>query len=63
LKRNYHKPLSSFAFNFNLCRYSKEEAATVIDSYFDRADVNGRAVQVEPMKPMFEAPGTKRLKL
>jgi hypothetical protein len=27
------------------------------------ADKLGRAVQVDPMKPMLKAPGTKRLKL
>jgi alpha-glucan,water dikinase len=27
-----------------------------------RSDSNGRAVQVEPMKPVLKAPGTRRLK-
>jgi len=39
-----------FAFNFNLRRYSKEA-------------VLGRAVQVDPIKPMLKASGINRFKL
>ena len=48
LKLKCDKLLSSFAFNLNLRRYSKER---------------GRAVRVDPMKLKLKPPGTERLKL
>jgi hypothetical protein len=52
LKQKYSKPLSNFAFDFNLRRFEKGTHV-----YY------GRAAQVEPMKPTLKAPGCKRLKL
>ena len=49
LKLEYDKLLSTFAFKFNLRRFTK-------------ARTRGRTVQVEPMKPTLKAPGTQRLK-
>jgi hypothetical protein len=52
--------ISTFAFNFNLRRYN----AVMTADFIRAARVQpGRAVQVEPMKPMLKAPGAKRLKL
>ena len=59
LKLERHKLISTLAFNFNLRRCNQEE-----DPDGGNAGIfsppPGRAVQVEPMKPMFKAPGTKR---
>jgi hypothetical protein len=59
LKLQYDEPLSNFADNFRLRRYNplsdRVQAETCI--------ALGRALQVEPMKPMLKAPGTKRSKL
>jgi len=66
LKQKYDEPLSNFAFNFNLRRYSKAAAAkrdkaACVGCGVD--DDHGRAVQVGPIKPKSKSPGTKRLKL
>jgi hypothetical protein len=49
LKLQYDEPFSNFAFEFNLRRCS--------------TGARGRTVQVDPIKPKLELPGTKRLKL
>ena len=55
LKLEHEKVLSNFAFNFNLRRYTQPVRAGQI--LHARGGVReGRAVQVEPMKPMFKAP-------
>jgi len=54
LKVKYDKPLSIFAFKFNLRRSTLAAA---------RAAALGMAVQVDPIKPTLKASGTKRLKL
>jgi hypothetical protein len=48
--------LSTFAFKFNLRRYTVERGE-------DRARARGRSVQVDPLKPTLKAPGTKRMEL
>jgi hypothetical protein len=55
----YDGPLSKFAFTFNLrrCIEALREANVAA-----ARGVRGRAVQVEPMKPMLKPPGTDRLK-
>ena len=59
MKLKYDVPLSNVAFKFNLRRYSGGvEAVPVV-----AAGAPGRAVQVEPIKPMLKALETKRLKL
>jgi len=58
LKLEHHKLLSTFAFNFNLRRYNVEQMALG-----NPKNYQVWAVQVEPMKTMLKAPGTKRLKL
>ena len=52
-----YKLLSTFGFNFNVRRYTMAthgEPPTL---------PNGRAVQVDPIKPALKAPGINRLKL
>jgi len=84
-------PLSTYAFNFNLRRYSlalrrlggrrgvdgrrRDRGERVAGHHgghlggdaaaggLGRAQLQGRAVQVDPIKPVLKAPGTKRLKL
>ena len=56
-KPNYDKPLSKFAFKFNLRRY--KAAARRCRTLCRR----GRAVQVDPTKPALKAPGSKPLEL
>jgi len=54
---------SSFAFNFDLRRYIKamfHEFVDVMERWFPR--LQGMAVQIDPMKPILNAPGSKRLK-
>jgi len=70
LKLEYHKPLSTFGFNFNLCRYTvataaaaDATAANTVQTLQSVDAVPGNAVQVDPMKPTLKAPGTERLKL
>ena len=60
LELKYDKPVSNFAFNFNLRRYTVDDArgARGVD-----AQRPGAAVLVDPMKPMLKAPGTDRFKL
>jgi len=64
LKVRYDGPLSVFAFNFNVRRYSMVYSAlkTAIGMTIDSNSL-GRAVQDDPIKPTFEGPGIKRLKL
>jgi len=54
LKLRRDGPLSNFAFNFNLRRYS---------GVCTKSCGSGRSPQVDPMKPRLKAPGTKRLKV
>ena len=76
LKLRYNGPLSNFAFNFNLRRYTMAPRApsttarsptTSNPSPARRGSpstlAQGMAVQVDPVKPVWKAPGTKRLKL
>jgi hypothetical protein len=56
LKLTYDEPLSKFAFNFSLRRYTK-----VVFPPFDSGNI-GKAVQVDLVKPTLKAPGDKRLK-
>jgi hypothetical protein len=60
LKVQYDEKLSIFAFKFNLRRYSEGR-----EGRSDRGSQGGlgRAVQVDPIKPMLTPPGTQRLKL
>ena len=62
-------PLSSFAFNFNLCRYDKgttkgvynigaHEERTVLSVATDICSRLGKAVQVDSIKPASKATGT-----
>jgi len=57
LKLKCDEPRSNVAFNFNLRRYSM-----VREAWNHAADL-GRPAQVDPIKPMLKAPGTKLLKL
>jgi len=56
--------LSSFAIRVNLRRYTPEfplyMLADIVDVYY--VDAYGRAVQIDPMKPVLKAPGTMLLK-
>jgi hypothetical protein len=54
---------STFAFKFNLRRYSLVLHLHRPPHHFRGAGFHGRSVQVDPMKPTLKAPGTKRLKL
>jgi hypothetical protein len=60
LKVKRDVPHSIFAFKFKLRRYTK--AYYEDDKFIVIPDI-GRAVQVEPMKAMLKASGTKRSKL
>ena len=59
LNLTYDKPLSNFAFKFNLRRY------TVVKPMAGRRHrhQHGRPVQLDPIKPNLKPPGTERLKL
>jgi len=63
------EPLSNFAFNVNLRPHVTvnylEQGNVYVDASATATDVdaNGRAAQVDPMRPVLKAPGTKRLKL
>jgi hypothetical protein len=73
LKLKYDKSLSIFVFKFNLSRYNQirrghlDRARRIAGPFIFphrvrlRRPIHGKAVQVEPMKPMLKAPGTKRL--
>jgi hypothetical protein len=50
-------------FKIILRRYTKELSKKRVTAARQRVAALGRAVQVEPMKPMLKAPGTMRLKL
>jgi hypothetical protein len=58
LKLKCDEPLSDFAFNFNLRRYT-----AVPGDRRHRALQCGKPVLVEPMKPVLKLPGIKRLTL
>jgi len=55
--------LSKFALNINLRRYNVAEAGDGGAGGAAGAPGHGRVVQVDPIKPAFKPPGTKRLKL
>ena len=59
---NYFQCCSNFAFKFNLRRYT-EAARCCYSSRSARRLPRGRAVQVDPVKPVLKGPGAKRLKL
>jgi len=68
LKLNSDEPLSNLAFKINLRRYNKVGAALYLRMFVVRfakrfPQQHGRAVQVDPVKPMLKPPGTKHLKL
>jgi len=54
LKLEYDGLPSNLGFKFNVRRYTERPGGD---------DANGRAVQVDPIKPALKPPGTKRLKL
>jgi hypothetical protein len=58
LKLKYDAPLSTFAFNFKLRHCIK-----VIVADLKELKVIGRAVHVQPIKPVLKAPGSVILKL
>ena len=69
-----HELLSNFAFKFKLRRYSQVPLKPDKTRYsagrtcmqamdIKHWRVNGKAVQVDPIKPTLKPPGTKRLKL
>ena len=60
LKVQYDELLSTVAFKFNLRRYSVGHAGGHAGGGAAR---RGGAVQIDPVKPMLKAPGTKHLKL
>jgi hypothetical protein len=62
LKLRYDEPLSKFAFNFNLRRYSAETALEYLMKSPPKLQ-QGKAVHVDPIKPELKAPRTQRLKL
>ena len=55
--------LSSLALKSNLRRYVEGCAAVWIAKPAGKSRGRGRAVQVDPMKPVLKAPGTERLML
>ena len=55
MKLQYDETLSNFAFSFNLRRYTAVLLHII--------EPQGRAVQVDPIKPVLKPPGTMRLKL
>jgi len=65
LKLSYDEPLPSPAFKFNWRRYI--EGVKVTDAKLGVSVKDGvwhgMAVQVDPIKPTLQAPGTERLKL
>jgi len=72
LKLEFDGLVSNFAFNFNLRHYSWDAMVVCTQLGYPTAYVyavssayfgQGSAVQVDPIKPMLKAPGTKRLKL
>jgi len=67
LELKYYKLLSSFAFNFNLRRYTLERArpnrARESRARRVRTASVGRCKLNDPMKPKVKPPETKRLKL
>ena len=63
LKLEHVKLLSNFAFNFNLRRYRGDDTEARGQEARPGAELRGRAVQVDPMKPRLKAPGTMLLKL
>ena len=60
LKRKLDYLLSNFAFNLSSRRYIAGRRSIATDSPRSR---RGRAVQLEPMKPMFKGPGPWLLKV
>ena len=78
MKLRCNEPLSKVAFKFKLRRYtlmSKSFWQQQLLEYYSSSKFNGyksltvirdyfgKAVQVDPMKPMLKAPGITRLKL
>ena len=69
LKVNYEELLSKNAFKFNLRRYTTVLLLVALVLATDKSRAHqvhashGRAVQVNPVKPMLKPPGTKRLNL
>ena len=70
MKLRYDELLSNVAFNFNLRRYKTAlvdpHVLRLASCFRDNNELvrrQGRAVQVEPMKPKLKPPETKRLKL
>jgi hypothetical protein len=64
LKPKYNKLLSIFAFNVNLRCYDEDENAIFCDgcNAVYHTHCLGRAMQFDPVKPTFKAPGSRRLK-
>jgi hypothetical protein len=63
LKLLYVGPLSKFAFKINLRRYIQEDTTGRCAELAAEVAAQGRAVQVDPIKPTLKAYGTKRLTL
>ena len=64
MKLKYDEPLSSFAFKFNLHRYTTGATTPGLVLLALRiVFALGEAVQVDPITPTLKAPGSKRLKL
>jgi len=66
LKLKYDERLSNFAFKFNLNHYSGAAGPGAAGARAQRIgentfQVQGRAVQVQPMKSMLNAPGGTKL--
>jgi hypothetical protein len=55
--------LSTFAFNFGMCRYKSGRHDGLRREKSRARPLQGEEVQVEPMKPVLKAPAPYRLKL
>ena len=60
LTLKYVESLSTFAFKFDLCRYTPASCRTPTTAV---PPTRGKAVQVDPVEPTLKAPGSKRLRL
>jgi len=63
LKLKCDLPHSNFAFKFSLRRYTVEPGFDTPCTLSTPSALPGKAVQVDPIKPMLKARGTERLKL